>query len=147
MRVINLSCLKSIKIDYLLRSRRQKWVNSNGRGISTTKLRIDNMVPEKPGFKKIIEKARESVLNFDSGEAESAVREAVDAGMDPVDLIELGFIEGMKEMGDRFEKGDVPLVNIVAASRIMERGLSLLKCCAKENHTGLRIFGNIVMNV
>ncbi|WMW22902.1 B12-binding domain-containing protein [Methanolobus mangrovi] len=105
------------------------------------------MKPEKQLFNKIIDKARESVLNFDSGEAESAVREAVDAGMDPVDLIELGFIEGMKEMGDRFEKGDVPLLHIFAASRIMEKGLSLLKSCAMENKLDLRIFGNIVMNV
>jgi Predicted cobalamin binding protein len=133
-------------MDYLQRSRRQKWINSNGRGISTTETRIDNMGPEKPLFKKIIEKARESVLNFDSGEAESAVREAVDAGMDPVDLIELGFIEGMKEMGDRFEKGDVPLLHIFAASRIVEKGLSLLKSCAMEKKLDLRMFGNIVMN-
>ncbi|WMW25021.1 B12-binding domain-containing protein [Methanolobus sediminis] len=104
------------------------------------------MESEKPLFRKILQKARESILNFDSNEAESAVREAVDAGMDPVDLIELGFIEGMKEMGDRYEKGDVPLLHIFAASRIMERGVSLLKSCANENKLELKMFGNIAMN-
>lgn len=104
------------------------------------------MEPEKPLFQKIIDKARESILNFDSAEAESAVREAVDAGMDPVDLIENGFIEGMKEVGDLYEKGDVPLLNIIAASIIMEKGLSLLRSCAKERHMDLNMFGNIAMN-
>lgn len=103
--------------------------------------------PLKPLFQKIIEKARDSILNFDSGEAESAVREAIDAGMDPVDLIENGFIEGMKEMGDRFEKGDVPLLHIMAASRIMEKGLSMLKRCASERHMDLNMFGNIALNL
>lgn len=103
--------------------------------------------PLKPLFQKIIEKARESILNFDSVEAESAVREAVDAGMDPVDLIENGFIEGMKEMGDRFEKGDVSLLHIMAASRIMEKGLLMLKSCASERHMDLNMFGNIALNI
>ncbi|WP_196214016.1 B12-binding domain-containing protein [Methanolobus vulcani] len=104
------------------------------------------MESEKPLFQKILHKARDSILNFDSNEAESAVREAVDAGMDPVDLIELGFIEGMKEIGDRYEKGDVPLLHIFAASRIMEKGLALLKSCANENKLDLKMFGNIAMN-
>ncbi len=118
-----------------------------GEGYSTIKIRIVYMESEKSLFNKIIEKARESVLNFDSLEAESAVREAVDAGMDPVDLIELGFIEGMKEMGDRYEKGDVSLLHIFAASKIMDKGLSLLKSCAIENHMDFNVFGNIAMRV
>lgn len=104
------------------------------------------MKSEKPMFQKILDRARESILNFDSNEAESAVREAVDAGMDPVDLIELGFIEGMKEMGDRYEKGDIPLLHIFAASRIMEKGISLLKSCANEKQFDLKMFGNIAMS-
>lgn len=101
---------------------------------------------EKPLFQSILKKAKESILNFDSGEAESAVREAVDAGMDPVDLIEFGFVEGMKEIGDRYEKGDVPLGYIIAASRIMDKGLSMLKCCAREKHMDFNLFGNIAMS-
>lgn len=67
--------------------------------------------------------------------------------MDPVDLIENGFIEGMKEMGDLYEKGDIQLLQIMAASRIMEKGLSLLRLCAKEKHMDLRMFGNIAVNI
>ncbi|MEZ5336482.1 MAG: B12-binding domain-containing protein [Methanolobus sp.] len=104
------------------------------------------MKAQKLLFQNILLKARESILNFDSGEAESAVREAVDAGMDPVDLIELGFIEGMKEMGDRYEKGDVPLGYIIAASKIMEKGLSLLKNCARDKHMDFKLYGNIALN-
>ncbi len=115
-------------------------------GYAITVIRIGHMEVEGRIFQKILEKARVSILNFDTLEAESAVREAVDAGMDPVDLIELGFIEGMKEMGDRYEKGDVPLLHIFAASKIMEKGLSLLKNRAIENKLDLRMFGNIVMN-
>ncbi len=134
-------------MDYLQRSRRLTWVIFRmDEGYIINKRRIGYMEPERPLFQKIIEKARDSILNFDSREAESAVREAVDAGMDPVDLIELGFIEGMKEVGDRFEKGDVPLLHIFAASKIMEKGLSLLKCCAIEKKIDFRLFGNISMN-
>jgi trimethylamine corrinoid protein len=106
---------------------------------------MDRMEPDRPLFKKILAKARESILNFDSREAESAVREAVDAGMDPVDLIEHGFIEGMKDVGDRYEKGDVSLLHVVAASRIMDKGLLILKKCSREKKLDLRMFGNIVI--
>lgn len=103
------------------------------------------MKPEKPYFQKIMAKARESILNFDSTQAESAVVEAVDAGIDPVDLIELGFVEGMKEMGDRYEKGDVPLGYIIAASRIMEKGLSMIRKYTQDKHMDVRMFGNIAI--
>ena len=103
------------------------------------------MESERPLFRKILDKARESILNFDSYEAESVVREAIEAGLDPVDLIELGFIEGMKEVGDRYEKGDVPLLSIFAASRIMEKSVSLLNSIAQENKLDLKMFGNIAI--
>ncbi|MDG6244866.1 MAG: B12-binding domain-containing protein [Methanolobus sp.] len=106
---------------------------------------MNHMEPYRSSFKKIIAKARESILNFDSREAESAVREALDAGIDPVDLVELGFIEGMKEMGDRYEKGDADLLHVLAASKIMEKGLIMLNMCSSANKKDIKVFGNIVM--
>ncbi len=98
---------------------------------------------ETPFINDIITKARQSLHEFDSIGAESAVREAFNAGIDPVELIESGFVEGMKDMGDLYEVGEINLLHILVASRIMEECISMIESCAKENDMDLRFFGNI----
>ncbi|MBN2110668.1 MAG: B12-binding domain-containing protein [Methanosarcinaceae archaeon] len=94
----------------------------------------------------IIEMAKHSIITLDDREAEDAANEALAAGLDPVDFIEKGFVEGMREVGDRFEEGKVSLVQIFAASRIMEAGMNVLKPKLSKKDKGFCFFGNIAMS-
>ena len=49
--------------------------------------------------------AKHAVITFDDTEVKHVVNKAFELRIGPVDLIEKGFVEGMKEMGDRFEDG------------------------------------------
>ncbi|KXS41779.1 B12-binding domain-containing protein [Methanolobus zinderi] len=104
------------------------------------------MTDPKLSCQDIIEMARHSIITLDDKEAEFAAQEALDAGLDPVDFIEKGFVEGMREIGDRFEEGKASLVQIFAASRIMDAGMNVLKPRLSKKDKGFCFFGNIAMN-
>lgn len=46
-------------------------------------------------------------------------KEALDAGINPIDLIEQGFVTGMKEIGDIFDAGEFQLRQIFKAYHIV----------------------------
>jgi methanogenic corrinoid protein MtbC1 len=48
---------------------------------------------------EILELARHAIITLDDNEVECAVNEALELGINPIELIEKGFVEGMKEMG------------------------------------------------
>ncbi|WP_342306327.1 B12-binding domain-containing protein [Methanolobus sp. ZRKC5] len=80
-------------------------------------------------IKQLIEKARNSVLDFDEKGAEDVSRDALEMGVDINEFIEKGFIEGMKAIGDMVEEGNACLLHIFAASSAMKAGLSVLEDC------------------
>lgn len=103
------------------------------------------MTDSKLTGQDIIAMAKHSIIALDNKEAECAAKEALEAGLDPVELIEKGFVEGMREIGDRFEEGKASLVQIFAASKIMDAGLNVLKPRLSNKDKGFCFFGNIAL--
>ncbi|WP_292463833.1 B12-binding domain-containing protein [Methanolobus sp.] len=95
----------------------------------------------------IISMAKHAVVSLDMEEAEHAAREALEAGLDPVTFIEKGFVAGMKEIGDMFEEDKITLMQIFAASKIMDAGLDILKPEMDNPEHKFCFFGNIAMSV
>lgn len=104
------------------------------------------MTDSKLTGQDIIAMAKHSIITLDNNEAESAAKEALAAGLDPVDFIEKGFVEGMREIGDRFEEGKASLVQIFAASKIMDAGMNILRPRLSKMDKGFCFFGNIAVN-
>ena len=94
----------------------------------------------------IIKMARHAVINLDDAEAEYAVNMALEAGIDPIDLIEKGFVEGMKEMGDLFEAGNISILQVLAASKTLTTGINVLKPRLSAVNQDICFFGNIAVN-
>ncbi|MEZ5336584.1 MAG: B12-binding domain-containing protein [Methanolobus sp.] len=97
--------------------------------------------------RELINKAKNSVLNFNDAEASNVAMETISSGIDPVDIIEEGFIEGMKIMGDRFEDGTMSLMDILVASKTMNKGISMLKPAAICAHEDSCFFGNLMLTL
>lgn len=76
---------------------------------------------------EIISKARNAVINHDDISIKKVSQQILDEGMDPFEIIEFGFIEGMKELGDLFEQGEIQLQDIIDASATMHIGINILK--------------------
>lgn len=96
---------------------------------------------------KIIDRAKKAVIDLNESAVEEIALEAIEAGVDPVQLIERGFIEGMRSFGDLFEEGKCQLPQMFAASRIVESGISALTPLLTGSKNKMRCFGNIVVEV
>jgi len=94
----------------------------------------------------VFDKARSAVIDINDTEAAEAAREALDMGLDPVDVIEQGFVEGMRTMGDMFEEGKLSIIQILAASKTMNIGIEILKTKVIATNDNTGFFGNLVVN-
>lgn len=97
--------------------------------------------------KELINRAKNSVINFNDVEATTAAMETISSGIDPLEVIEEGFIEGMKTIGDRFEEGKISLMDILTASKTMNKGISILKPAAISSHENSCFFGNLMLTL
>ncbi|MEM3506945.1 MAG: corrinoid protein [Candidatus Bathyarchaeia archaeon] len=76
---------------------------------------------------EILEKLRLSVINGDIEGAETAAKEALDAGIDPLEAIEEGLSKGIREVGDKFEKLELFLSDMMIAAEAMSKAIEILE--------------------
>jgi 5-methyltetrahydrofolate--homocysteine methyltransferase len=68
-----------------------------------------------------------AILEGDVAGAKNGIQSALDAGLDPGQILADGMIAAMKEVGKRFEEGDYYVPEMLIAARAMQAGMSLLK--------------------
>ena len=69
---------------------------------------------------EMFEAAAKTILDYDVAKAEAVAKQALASGIDPVALLEKGFIAGITEVGDRFDSGDVYLPELMMAADAMK---------------------------
>ncbi|MEM2083050.1 MAG: corrinoid protein [Nitrososphaerota archaeon] len=77
--------------------------------------------------KEVLEKLRISVINGDIEAAEAAAKEAINIGLDPLEAIEEGLSKGIREVGDKFEKLELFLPDMIQAAEAMSRAIAILE--------------------
>lgn len=65
---------------------------------------------------------KESIVNLDFGAVLKAAQEAMEAGGDPNTAINEGLVPGMTIVGEKFEKGEYFLSELVVAGEVMKEG-------------------------
>jgi 5-methyltetrahydrofolate--homocysteine methyltransferase len=68
-----------------------------------------------------------AILEGDVAGAKGGVQTALDAGLEPGNILAEGMIAAMKEVGRLFEEGDYFVPEMLIAARAMQAGLGLLK--------------------
>lgn len=76
--------------------------------------------------KKILADLKTSVETWNLKLAESATKAAIEAKMEPKIIVQEGLGKGMETIGERFDKAEIYLPQVVAASKTMELALKLL---------------------
>ncbi len=76
--------------------------------------------------KKVLEALADAILSYDSAAAEKAAKNAIKAGMDPLKAIEKGLSPAIEEVGEKFEKMEVYLPELMLAADAMRAATSLL---------------------
>ena len=74
----------------------------------------------------ILKELREAVWNFDEELSRSLAEKAVEMGVDPVEALEEGLAKALREVGDRFGRGDAFITELIAAAQAMEAGAGVL---------------------
>jgi 5-methyltetrahydrofolate--homocysteine methyltransferase len=69
----------------------------------------------------------QSVLSGNAPETAQGVQQAIDAGLDPGEILNQGMIAAMAEVGQRFEAGDMFVPEMLIAARAMKEGLAILQ--------------------
>lgn len=75
----------------------------------------------------ILKEVFEAVIAGKKDDAEDKVKRALDENVDPAEILKNGLIAAMTEVGDRFERGDFYVPEMLVAAKAMQSGLALLK--------------------
>jgi corrinoid protein of di/trimethylamine methyltransferase len=70
---------------------------------------------------------RQSVLDGDETAAASLAREALEAGTDPLECIDKGFVPGIRRAGELWEEGEFFLPELVTAAQAMQAAMEVLR--------------------
>jgi len=68
-----------------------------------------------------------AVKNFDVDAAVAAAKKSVEIGMDPIKVIEEGIAKALRDVGDRFERGELFLVHLAAAAEAAMQAIKVLE--------------------
>ncbi len=91
------------------------------------------------GFEQIIVTIQEGKTRL----IEDSVRKALDAGFDPIDILNKGMIPAMIKVGQRFEDGEFFLPEMLVSARTMQAGLRILKPYLQD--TGYKSSGKVLI--
>ncbi|RLI15137.1 hypothetical protein DRO49_05650 [Candidatus Bathyarchaeota archaeon] len=75
---------------------------------------------------ELLKRMEEAVKAYDEEEARRLAEEAVRMGVDPVEALEQGLAKGLREVGDRFGRGEAFITELIAAAQAMEAGAEIL---------------------
>ena len=75
---------------------------------------------------EIYAKLKESIVEMDTDLAEEAAKEALEAGLDPLECISGGLSDGMAVMSDMFDEGEAFVPDLMMASEAFETAVEIL---------------------
>jgi len=82
---------------------------------------------------KYLASLKESIVNLDFKAVVEAAKEAMDAGIDPHTAITDGMVPGMTVVGEKFERGEYFLSELVVAGEVMKEGLKIINPYIKQD--------------
>jgi len=94
---------------------------------------------------ELFQKMSQSIIDADSDAAAELAKQAVAAGVDPLEAINLGFVVGVNTVGDAFAHGDAFLPELVMAGEAMKAAVAVLEPEMKKRGTERKILGKVVL--
>ncbi len=94
---------------------------------------------------RVFDELSSSVLNLDESKVEEAARRSILEGIDPVEAVEKGLAAGLRELGTKFEKGELFLSQMVYGASVFQIGLKILEPELKRNRREVKHLGTVVL--
>jgi corrinoid protein of di/trimethylamine methyltransferase len=93
----------------------------------------------------LFQKMSQSILDGDSDVAISLAKQAIEAGIDPLDAITKGFVLGVNQVGENFACGQAFLPELVMAGEAMKAAVATLEPEMQRRGTARQVFGKVVL--
>jgi trimethylamine corrinoid protein len=74
----------------------------------------------------ILERLRQAVLDGDETIVRETTQEAIEKGIDPVEIAEKGLIAGIRVVGEKFERMEVFLTGMMLSAEAMRAGMNVV---------------------
>jgi len=90
--------------------------------------------------------AIDSLVNHDKDAAQDVAKRAIAAGVTPQDIMQNGFVVGIRRVGDQFDEGEVYLPELMLAAAAMEAAMEICNAAlpAGESETrGVVVMGTV----
>ena len=86
---------------------------------------------------ELIYEARKTILDADEEKALQILQAAIAEGMDILELVQDGFAEGNREIGDLFESGSLSLPELIFSTEVMKKVLEVVESMYVNNNTAV----------
>ncbi len=94
---------------------------------------------------ELLNKLRDAVERGDEEGAEAAAKAALDANINPLDAVEKGLTPGIRYVGEKFEKRELYLPDLMLAARAMEFGMKILAEEIEKQGLEVKYEGRIIL--
>ena len=74
-----------------------------------------------------LDEIKTALINLDIPQVQCKIRQGLDEGLSPAEVLEGGLIAGMNIIGSRFKEGDIYMPEVMVAAKAMHMGLDILK--------------------
>ena len=91
----------------------------------------------------LLEDAKQSIISYDEKKAEEIANKALEAGIEPYVIITDGFVSGITEVGELFDRGQIFLPELILAARAINSGTAI--CMAKIPKSEVKAAKKIVI--
>ena len=95
---------------------------------------------------KLFEEALEAILRGDAEKATQVAKQGIDQGLDPLELMDKGFVPGINKVGDLFESGRLFLPALIYSSMAMEKATAIINAVIpseQETISGKILIGTV----
>jgi corrinoid protein of di/trimethylamine methyltransferase len=92
-----------------------------------------------------LEKLTGSIIDGDIDTAIALTKDALQAGLEPLDIINKGLVPGMAVVGEKFESGEYFLPNLVIAGSAMQQAMELIEPELKQRQQERTSYGKVVI--
>ena len=94
---------------------------------------------------ELYQKMAQSIIDGDSDASVTLAKEAVAAGIDPLDAITKGFVLGVNQVGEAFSCGDAFLPELVMAGEAMKAAVQALEPEMEKRGSHRQMLGKVVL--
>lgn len=93
---------------------------------------------------ELFEQMKQTVVDGEVELAEELAQKGLDAGLSAVDILDLGYVKGIEEVGDLFGRGEFFLPELVQGAEAMKAAVAVLQPELDKMKEGRRTMGTAV---